>query len=354
MKIDRIKDIEFFNREKEKEQIVNILKFNPRLITFIYGPINSGKTSLIMNLIEDLPDDYVAFYVNLRGKFISDYNDFVQSLFEVDRESKNKKRKISEFTKGFLSSAGRYYGIPIAENLLDGVFKDNEPKNVFEYITEVMNEVKKNKKQPILIIDELQVIGDLKIDDYLIYKIFNFFIRLTKELHLCHVFALSSDSLFIEKVYGEAMLQERCKYLLVDEFDKQTTKEFLGKYGITEFEGEVVWNHAGGKPGHLIEIISAKETGKGIESVAKETIENEKNTLLFMLAKNREKKGEIMKIFKKFKHEYEIKFDEDVNFEILKFLIKKNILFIDAIKKSIKTQSKTELISIREILKEMS
>ena len=27
------------------------------------------------------------------------------------------------------------------------------------------------------------------------------FIRLTKELHLCHVFAVSSDSLFIENVY---------------------------------------------------------------------------------------------------------------------------------------------------------
>jgi len=353
MKIEKIKDVEFFNRESETEQIVNILKFKPRLINFVYGPINSGKTSLIMNLIEDLPDEYVVFYINLRGKFISNYSDFVESLFEVDRESKNKKSKISEFTKGFLSGAGKCYGIPIAENLLDAVFKDNEPKNVFEYITEIMNEVKKNKKQPILIIDELQVIGDLKIDDYLIYKLFNFFIRLTKELHLCHVFALSSDSLFIEKVYNEAILQERCKYLVVDEFDKQTTKEFLDKYGFTKSEGEVVWNHAGGKPGHLIDLISAKETGQNVEASAKEMIENEKNTLLFMLAKNREKKGKILKMFKNFKHEYQIKFDEDVNLEILEFLIKKNILFIDAVKKDIKPQSRIELIAIREVLKEL-
>jgi len=101
MKIEKIRDIEFFNRESETEEIVNVLKFNPRLITFIYGPINSGKTSLIMNLIENLPEDYVVFYINLRGKFISNYNDFVESLFEINREHKKNKNTISEFTKEF-------------------------------------------------------------------------------------------------------------------------------------------------------------------------------------------------------------------------------------------------------------
>ena len=71
-----VKRIEFHNREKETKEIMAILDSEPSLITFVYGPINSGKTTLITHLIEELPDEYVIFYVNLRGKFISNYDDF--------------------------------------------------------------------------------------------------------------------------------------------------------------------------------------------------------------------------------------------------------------------------------------
>ena len=37
-------DTEFFNMEKEKQEILNILKVKPQLLNFIYSPINSGKT----------------------------------------------------------------------------------------------------------------------------------------------------------------------------------------------------------------------------------------------------------------------------------------------------------------------
>ncbi len=46
--------IEFFNREEEKEKILNILRQEPQEINFIYGPINSGKTTLIQKLIDRL------------------------------------------------------------------------------------------------------------------------------------------------------------------------------------------------------------------------------------------------------------------------------------------------------------
>jgi AAA+ ATPase superfamily predicted ATPase len=38
----------------------------------------------------------------------------------------------------------------------------------------------------------------LKIRTNQIYELFNLFVRLTKELHSCHVFAITSDSLFTE------------------------------------------------------------------------------------------------------------------------------------------------------------
>jgi len=65
-----MKRIEFHDREKEIKEIRKILECEPSLITVIYGPINSGKTELINHLLQQLPQDYVVFYVNLRGKFI--------------------------------------------------------------------------------------------------------------------------------------------------------------------------------------------------------------------------------------------------------------------------------------------
>ena len=367
MKIEKIRDIEFFNRESETEEIVNILKFNPRLITFIYGPINSGKTSLIINLIENLPEDYVVFYINLRGKFISNYNDFVESLFEINREHKKNKNTISEFTKEFLAGAGKYYGIPLPENLLNVVFKDNEPKNVFEYIITVMEELKRNKRQPILVIDELQVIGDLKIDDYLIYKIFNFFIRLTKELHLCHVFALSSDSLFIEKVYSEAMLQERCEYLIIDEFNEQTTKKFLGNHGFNDEEQDMVWQYAGGKPTHLITSIRAKISKTALEETLLRILMIRKGEIQTMLNRVKQLGDKVIIGDGTHKVDYNLltgtlnKFRErsyintmEVD-EITKtYLVKKNLLFVDPVNDIIKPQSKIDLLAIREILGELN
>jgi AAA+ ATPase superfamily predicted ATPase len=62
-------------------------------------------------------------------------------------------------------------------------------KTFFRYITKVLMEIKKEGKQPILIIDELQKIGDLKLNGFLIYELFNYFVSLTKHKHLYHVFA---------------------------------------------------------------------------------------------------------------------------------------------------------------------
>ena len=81
-----MRNIEFHNREKETKEIRAILHAESSLITFVYGPRNSGKTTMISHLIEELPDKYVVFYVNLRGKFISDYRDFIRVLFKIERE----------------------------------------------------------------------------------------------------------------------------------------------------------------------------------------------------------------------------------------------------------------------------
>lgn len=49
----------------------------------------------------------------------------------------------------------------------------------------------------------------------------DFFVRLTKELHLAHVFVMTSDSISIERVYSEAMLDGRSDYVLIDDFEEE-------------------------------------------------------------------------------------------------------------------------------------
>ncbi|CAB3289137.1 protein of unknown function [Methanocaldococcus lauensis] len=116
-------------------------------------------------------------------------------------EEYSEDKKPLDIIKGIIKDIPVVSGIPIPKNTLNELLDKKSPKNVFKYITNVLLE--------------------LKINGFLIYELFNYFINLTKELHLCRVLCISSDSLFIEKVYNEAMLDGRAKYILVDDFDKE-------------------------------------------------------------------------------------------------------------------------------------
>ena len=351
-----MRSIAFHNREKEMKELMRILSTEPTLITFIYGPINSGKTELISHVIEELPDEYVVFYINLRTKFLASYDAFVESLFEMEIEETKRKETLKEL----VSSVTKAAGIPITREFLDYVFKDKKPKNAFSYIIKLFEEVKYAEKQPVLILDELQKIGDVKVDGPLIYELFNFFIDLTKEKHLAHVFVATSDSLFIERVYNEAMLQGRCRYLLVDDFDEETTTAFLAGHEFTDDEKALVWEHCGGKPGYLLELIRAADRGCETEKLLRMRI-GELKTFIKTLKELGDKitvKEErydinyeiIVKVLKMFLKEEEI--DMWSIDEISKhYLVKNNILFIDPDRGIVKPQSRLNLLAIREVLK---
>ncbi len=68
---------EFVNREKEKRELKAILSGRPNFVYFVYGPINSGKTALLMKVIEELPDDYVVFYINFRWRDVQTIDDLI-------------------------------------------------------------------------------------------------------------------------------------------------------------------------------------------------------------------------------------------------------------------------------------
>ena len=149
--------IEFHNRIKEKKEITSLLETEPTLITFIYGPINSGKTTLISHLIEELPEDYVPFYINLRGSFITDYEDFLNVLFEIDE--KGVVDNVTEYARSMLKDLGTVSGIPIPVNLFEQIFeKKDKSKDMFKYIEQSLMEISKAflVKKNILFVDLLR------------------------------------------------------------------------------------------------------------------------------------------------------------------------------------------------------
>ena len=358
-------EIEFHNREKEIREIMRILNTRPDLITFVYGPINSGKTELFQHLIKTLPKDFVVFYVNLRHVYVSKAEDFLKILFNVRGKRVSVKTIAKEIIDTYVPSEvvtplGRF---PIPKNVFKELFKERAIENVFVYLENLLNEIAK-KKTPVLILDELQKIGDIKIDGPLIYELFNFFIGLTKEAHLAHVFAITSDSLFIERVFNEAMLHGRCRYLLIDDFDYNTTREFLEKHGFSQEEIDLTWNYFGGKPVYLVEAIKNKDRLKEFcgELLRLRIIE------IKSLLKELRELGYTIKIKDK---EYDVDYDKVITAlnlfkdrdsilpdsldEITKrYLIKTNILFLDPLKGIIKPQSQLDLLAIRSILKEIT
>jgi len=356
-----MKRIAFHNRERETDEIMKILDAEPSLITFVYGPINSGKTTMISHLIEELPENYAIFYINLRTKFLSSYDDFIESLFEMEMESEGALKNGKETLAELVSSVTKVAGMPINKEFLDYVFKDNKPKNAFSYIIKLFLEVKATGKQPVLILDELQKIGDVKVNGSLIYELFNFFVDLTKELHLANIFVMTSDSLFIEHIYSEAMLEDRCRYLLVDDFDEETTIAFLEAYGLGDEEKELVWHHCGGKPICLVELVNTEEreqkikgmltlrTGEIRQRIKVLNIVNKK--ILFEDEEVELKYENIIKILDGFLDEGSYAY-EMITPEII-YLVKENILFVDSVRGIIKPQSRLNLLAIREVMKDV-
>ena len=349
----------FHDREKEMMELARILSTDPTLITFIYGPINSGKTELINNLIKHLPESQKVFYINLRGRFISNYDEFIKVLFNVEHEA--RYRRIKEFLKPVVNILPESYsGIPIPKDIFLNLFKEKEMEDAFVYIETVLRAFYKNGYPPVLVIDELQVIGDLKVDDLLIYKLFNFFVRLTKELHLAHVFVATSDSLFMEDVYSEAMLEGRCRYLPVDDFDYETTAAFLKMHGFTDDENAIAWEYCGGKPVYLIELMNYENR----EEKVREMLVLRTGEIETILKRINELGGEIIIEDTKYNVSYEKLVESLKKFvdretidmnevdEISKaFLVKKNVLFVDPLRKMILPQSRLELLAIREVMK---
>ena len=54
----------FYNREKEEKELRTILEDEPNLLYFVYGPIDSGKTSLLVREYQGYNREGVDAFTN--------------------------------------------------------------------------------------------------------------------------------------------------------------------------------------------------------------------------------------------------------------------------------------------------
>jgi len=385
--------MKFFNREKEIKEILSVIESEPQLIHFIYGPINSGKTALIKEVIKKIDlDKYIPFYIDFRMKNIVDIDDFAEVLLEVrdDIEVKNLEESIERALEIILSNikllkgASIFFGMPINipisekvfQKFLDGIGKKKKKVgNIYSYIEKLLLRIRSLGKVPILILDELQMLKDISLNGNrtLLKSFFQFLVGLTKAHHLAHVFCVSSDSLFIEHVYSSAELENRADYILVDDFEKKETLEFIdfltkellkGKVSLNNEEKKKIYNLVGGKPVLLIKVINKLKT-KSLDETLDYLLQDEKQKIIMLLSLLDDekvaigektfivKKDEILRVLKEIARK-EFLYQKDVLPKIYYFLVSKNILFLDPIKGILKPQSRLTWHAINKTLKELN
>ncbi|AEF97285.1 ATP-binding protein [Methanotorris igneus] len=355
--------MEFFNREKKIKEILNILESEPNFIYFIFGPINSGKTTLINHIItKKLDKRYIPFYINFRRRAIINVDNFIECLFEVDEKSKIEDfREYAKSLSDLLSKSSEtvtnyYLGMP--KNFFE---KKEKSGDIYQYIEYLFAELNKKGKIPILIFDELQMIKELTLNGKrpLLKSLFQFLVSLTKEQHLCHVFCLTSDSLFAEYVYNTGELGGRAKYLLVDDFDKETALKFMDflsedilKRKLTKEEKELIYSYVGGKPVDIIYVIENLKH-KTLNNILNEMLNGEISKLSYFLEEIEENDKEVhnflINALKLFKDNYIID-DRKIKKNVRELLITKNILFLNPTNRTIKPQSFLTWNAIKKVI----
>jgi len=359
--------MKFFNREKEINEILRILNREPDDIYFIYGPLNSGKTTLINHIINNelkkSNKKYAVFYVNFREYDISSMDNFVEALFEIDENSKEKtiKSYIESFTKSVNDIINLYYGIKVPEPILNKLFGEKEKgRLVFKFIRDLFMSLNIKGIKPVFILDELQMIKDIVMNGKrpLLKSLFQFLVSLTKERHIAHCLCLSSDSLFIEYVYNTGELEGRAKYLLVDDFDRETALKFMdflaveNNINLTNEDKELIYSYVGGKAKDIKYVVEESSI-RNLKEVLKEMLRDEIQKLKYFLEDVEEEDEELYKkvvdALRLFKEAYEVE-DIKIPKKIREFLVKKNILFLNPQKGTLKPQSYLVWNAIKRLL----
>ena len=351
---------EFIDREADIKRMKAVLSGRPNLLYFVYGPINSGKTALLMKILEELPEEYRIFYISFRRVETRRYEDFIEAMFDVKEESLWEKMKDRadilasglKFAEQVVSKFN--YSIILPSEIIDRLKGINgNRKDCFKYLEELMRRLNKGGKRPIIVLDELQMLKEIKKNGPILHDLFNFLVGMTKETHLCHCLCSTSDCLFIEDIYSNARLEGRAEYILVDDLDKDDAYKFYEEFGFED--KELVWDWIDGKVGDMIRLYEKRKQGYNEEEGLKNMLKDEVGRLRWVLdlVEEGEKEGpeveKIAELLKRFIDGEDRRYQE-VKGKVLKFLIEENVLFYNPVEGIVRPQSRLLWRAIREVI----
>ena len=350
----------FYNREEDIRRMQAVLSGDPNLVYFVYGPINSGKTALLMKVLDELPEEYRVFYINFRGIETRRYEDFIRAMFTVRYEGVWEKIKgrgeifeaVLKFGEEVLKKVNDKFIVPL-EVVKAFLNREGEKGDCFYYLEKLMNHLNSKGYRPVFILDELQMLKEVKGNGPVLHDLFNFLVRMTKETHLCHSLCSTSDCLFIEDIYSNARLEGRAKYILVDELSRDEAYKLYDGFGFND--KELVWDWIGGKVGDMVRLYEEKKQGYSEEEGLRNMLKDEAGRLSWMLKliKDGEKEGPSIEDLDKtlgiFKRRDKVKHTE-VGSKVLKFLIEENILFYNPVEGTVCPQGRLIHRAIEEVI----
>ncbi|WOE69017.1 ATP-binding protein [Hydrogenimonas thermophila] len=242
------------DREEERRYIKDWFEKLPEEILWIYGPKSTGKTTIIEYIVEnELFDDFKLFksekynvkYINFRQKLFGNYDSFINSMTStIDASSYSLT---ASFNLGFFKIESKLY-------------EDIKAKNV-DLFDVLFDELKQSGKRNVLIFDEIQSLENIYVDKEreLLHEFLNFCVRLTKETHLSHVVLLSSNTIFINKIYNNAKLKVTSEFFKIDHLGFNVVKEWLNDEGFSSDDIDLIYDYLGGSIAHIQKLMRKLE-----------------------------------------------------------------------------------------------
>jgi len=233
MKIRKYRGVEFINREKEIKFLKEHFKKEPQRILWLYGPKSTGKTTLIEYVLEkELDNSYYKKFFSFRRKIFGNYDMFLESMLEPLDEDEGEIS--SELNLGVFKISAKKYK------------KIKEKKR--DFFEEIKEHFATSNKKNILVIDEVQELEDIYIDKEreLFDEFLNFCVSLTKEQHLSHVVILTSNTIFLEKIYNNAKMKKTSIFKLIEHLKYEEIKEWLEGKNFKSYEIKLIYDYLGG------------------------------------------------------------------------------------------------------------
>ena len=217
----------FFNRKQEVDAVRKVLRKSPQLSVFT-GPVNSGKTSLLLkNLKEESDAGRAVLHIDLRDRSFRTVEGFVPAM---EKEFSSWRDRLVSVAKGMkidLEAFGVKAGVnlggdaPRAIDRLDTLFKE-----MSEHLPQ--GNIWKGLKTPILFIDEANKLKTLLEDPDghgALLSFFDWMVKNTKQISRFHVVLASSDSFFhlwINEYIGDAFFQS----YVIGDLTKEEAKSY--------------------------------------------------------------------------------------------------------------------------------